>query len=157
MDSFARLAIIEGLIPAARTTLPRVREDTRRYAVYFPSKASLRAKSIETDACSTWTFSASELPRSGSSSNTSLETTPAKQIVDSYRALHSLDDVSDNTTRSSSPSEYSENDCWDIAYLYESSPFSPGTLKAVYRQSRHEALLTTVCLPMVLIIVTLPH
>lgn len=159
MDSFARLAIIEGLIPAAQATTPRASDDRRRYAVYFSSRPSLHAKASETDAGSTWTFSASELPRSGSSSsssNTSVEVegmTPAKQIVDNYRARHSLDDISENTSQSSYSSEDSETDFSNIASSpFKSSPPSAGNLKPTFRQSRHEALLATVCLPAVIII-----
>ncbi|KAH9481192.1 hypothetical protein JR316_0005712 [Psilocybe cubensis] len=148
MDNFARLAVIQGLIPAAQNTQPRVGDDRRRYAVYFSSRPSLLPKASETDAGSTWTFSASELPRSGSSgssNNTSVESgvmTPAKRIVDSYRARHSLEQISQTSSGSSYSSEYSQTNSSNKSSPFESRPFPTGTLKPKLRRSRHEALLT---------------
>lgn len=153
MDSFARLAVIHGLVPPFRPNVPHVIRDTRRYAAYFPSQESLCARSSETDASSSWAYSA-PLPNSGCSSSTTVEAepadTPAKQIVNRYRALHCFDDISDMTditnmtTKSSMSSVYSEPDFWETSSLDEPSVHSSENLKAVYRQSRHEALLVTV-------------
>ena len=121
----------------------RIMGDPKRYATYFPSKASIEADDA-LDIDSTWEFSA---PVSSSSSNTSCTSgsTPAQELVIRYRSGMSFD------TRSSSPSQYSEPDSWEMtppatpSYL-EDVPVTPGQgIKARYRQSRYDALLNTVC------------
>jgi hypothetical protein len=125
----------------------RIMGNPKRYATYFPSKASIEAEHQDdaSDIDSTWEFNA---PVSSSSSNTSCTTsasTPAQEIVIRYRSGTSFD------TRSSSPSQYSEPDSWEMtppatpSHL-EDVPVTPGQgIKARYRQSRYDALLNTVC------------
>ena len=116
----------------------------KRYATYFPSKASIDAAS---DDDSTWEFKAPISPSFRSFSNTSCTSasTPAQEIVIRYRSGMSQE------TRSSSPSQYSEPDNWEmtsptaLSHL-EHAPVTPDRdLKARYRQSRYDALLNTVC------------
>lgn len=124
----------------------------KRYATYFPSKASIEAQHRDaSDNGSTWEFSAPVSPPSRSSSATSGCTsgsTPAQEIVIRYRSGLSLD-LSD--TRSSSPSQYSEPDSWEMTSTEPSDVelvvLPPDQdMKARYRQSRHDALLDKVCL-----------
>lgn len=125
----------------------------KRYATYFPSKASIEAEQQHdaSDNDSTWEFCPPVSPPSRSSSSDSCHTsgsTPAQEIVIRYRAGISLD-LSD--ARSSSPSQYSEPDHSEISSLaqpsdFEYDPVAPEQgVKARYRQSRHDALLDTVC------------
>ena len=118
----------------------------KRYATYFPSKASIEAELLgdASDNDSTWEFSAPVSPPSRSSSCTTSGSTPAQEIVIRYRS-----GISD--PRWSSPSEYSEPDSWEMtpppapSHL-EYVPVTPDQgIKARYRQSRYEALLNTVC------------
>ena len=129
----------------------------KRYATYFPSKASFEAKQRldASDNDSTWEYSAPVAPPSRSSSSTTAScdtasSTPAQEIVIRYRAGAPS---SPSETRSSSPSQYSEEDedSWDIvpaAELFDSEYVAVAPeqdIKARYRQSRHDALLNTVC------------
>ena len=122
----------------------------KRYATYFPSKASIEAEQqhdASDDDDSTWEFNASVSHSSRSSSSTSCTSTstPAQEIIIHYRSGMS------HETRCSSPSQYSEPDSWEIT-----SPTPPSQLEYVpvthdqdikvrYRQSRYDALLDTVC------------
>ena len=129
--------------------LSHVMGNPKRYGTYFPSKASIEAEQQHdsSDDDSTWEFSAPVLHSSRSSSGTSCTSvcTPAKAIIIRYRSGMSLD------TRSSSPSQYSEADCWEMSSPTALSPFehAPVTpdqsMKARYRQSRFDALQNTVC------------
>ena len=119
----------------------------KRYAIYFPSKASIEAEKLhgESDDDSTWEFCAPISPSSRSSSTTSAPCTPAQEIIIRYRSGMSLE------TRSTSPSLYSEPDCWEmssptaLSHL-EHVPVTPDEdIKARYRQSHYDALQNTVC------------
>jgi hypothetical protein len=122
----------------------------KRYATYFPSKASIEAEQQHdsSDDDSTWEFCSPVSHSSRSSSSTSLSctsaTTPAQDIIIRYRSGMSLE------TRSSSPSQYSEQDSWEVTSTalshLEYVPVTPDQgIKARYRQSRYDALLNTVC------------
>jgi hypothetical protein len=126
----------------------------KRYATYFPSEASLEAEQEHdaSDNDSTWEFSAPLSPPrtpSGTSCNTS-NSSPAQDIAIRYRAGISFG--FSNTVRSSSPPHHSEPDSWEIASRAKPSDLGhvqaalDQDIKAAYRQSRHEALLKTVCL-----------
>lgn len=123
----------------------------KRYATYFPSKASIEAEQLydTSDDDSTWEFNAPVSHSSRSSSSTSCTlpsaSTPAQEIIFRYRSGMSLG------TRSSSPSQYSESDSLELtsptalSHL-EYVPVKPDQdIKARYRQSRYDALLNTVC------------
>lgn len=128
---------------------PHVMGNSKRYATYFPSQASIEAELLgdaSSDNDSTWEFSAPVSPPSRSSSNTSCTTsgsTPAQDIVIRYRSGISRD------TRWSSPSQYSEPDSWEMTppaapARLEYVPVTPDQgIKARYRQSRYDALLNT--------------
>lgn len=121
----------------------------KRYATYFPSEASIEAEQQNdtSDDDSTWEFSApvSHSSRSSSSTSCTSASTPAQEIIIRYRSGMSLE------TRSSSPSQYSEPDSWEMASPTALShlEYLPVThdqdMKARYRQSRYDALLNTVC------------
>jgi hypothetical protein len=117
----------------------------KRYATYFPSKASIEAEHDASDGDSTWEFSApvSHSCRSSSSTSCTSTSTPAQEIIIHYRSGMSLE------TRSSSPSQYSETDSWEMespTALSHSEYVTPDRdIKARYRQSRYDALLNTVC------------
>lgn len=118
----------------------------KRYATYFPSKASIDAAS---DGDSTWEFTAPISPsfRSFSSTSCTSASTPAQEIVIRYRSGMSQE------TRSTSPSQYSEpEDSWEmtasptaLSHLEHAPVTLDRDLKARYRQSRYDALLNTVC------------
>ena len=124
----------------------------KRYATYFPSEASLEEQEHDaSDNDSTWEFSAPISPPrspSGTSCITS-NSSPAQDIAIRYRAGISFG-FSD--IRSSSPPQHSGPDSRGVAS--PAKPFDLGhvpadpdqDIKAAYRQSRHEALLKTVCL-----------
>ena len=124
-----------------------VLSNPKRYATYFPSKASIEAeqKHDASDDDSTWEFSAPLSSRSSSNTSCTSGSTPAQEIVIRYRSGMSFG------TRSSSPSQYSEPDSWEMTSLAPQShmehvPDTPDQgIKARYRQSRYDALLNTVC------------
>ena len=124
----------------------RFRTDPRRYAIYFGSKASFEELETVADAGSTWEFTAPIASLSSSSSESSCaehvdgRMTPAQQIVVRYRSRSSQS--SGHESGYSSPSVYSEPDSWYTAALDEPSK----DLKAVYRESRYQALQDTVSL-----------
>jgi hypothetical protein len=114
----------------------------KRYATYFPSKASIQTEQqhdAPDDDDSTWEFSApiSRSSRSSSSTSCTSTCTPAQDVISRYRSGMSLD------TRSTSPSLYSEPDSWEMTP--PSSPTPDQGIKARYRQSRYDALQNTVC------------
>ena len=128
----------------------------KRYATYFPSKASIEAgqqhdaseEDGDDDEYSTWEFNAptSHSSRSSSSTNCTSVCTPAQEIIFRYRS--GID------SRSSSPSRYSEEpDCWEMEMASPTAlshseyvPDKPDQgMKARYRQSRYDALQNTVC------------
>lgn len=139
---------------AARTR-PVIRRYNRekRHATYFPSKASFDTKWNFSDDDSTWEFSA-PVPISRSSTDTcsSASSTPAQEIVLRYRAEELLDNVLTGSSLEALSSEVS-HESWETAPLGDASMTSePGPpvsekddLKVLFRQSRHEALLDTVC------------
>lgn len=145
MQSRSQAAFLDGVAQALLSSEPvkrppRFRTDPRRYAIYFGSKASLEELESVTDAGSTWEFSAPINSLTRSSSNSSYDAdgrmTPAQQIVIRYRTSHS----SGHETQYSSPSIYSEPDSWATA----SNGGSVRDIKAVYRESRYQALQNTV-------------
>ena len=127
--------------------ISHVMGNPKRYATYFPSKASIEAEQQHDesdDDSSTWEFRAPLSPSSRSSSSTSCTSvcTPAQEIIIRYRSGLSLE------TRCSSPSLYSEPDSWELASptALEHAPVTHDQgIKARYRQSRYDALRDTVC------------
>ncbi|KDR68587.1 hypothetical protein GALMADRAFT_231235 [Galerina marginata CBS 339.88] len=144
MDPHAIDYVLEGAARAlvAESISSKVRRNPKRYAVYFPTKAIVDARTSEIDAYSAWEFSAPLPPHTRSSSYASCESsgsTPAQEIAIRYRAAQSFE----SETRSSSPSLYSEPDSWDEASLDALFVAHDRNLKAVYRESRNEALKST--------------
>jgi hypothetical protein len=135
--------------PVQRRRVINCHDNSKRLATYFPSKVSFNTKwnFAADDDESTWEFSAPVAPSSRSSScNTSgsASSTPAQEIIIRYRAGLSLDSLE---TRSSSPSDCSDNS-WEItpldAAIDNASDVAEKDLKAVYRQSQLDALEETV-------------
>ncbi|KAF8910522.1 hypothetical protein CPB84DRAFT_1763875 [Gymnopilus junonius] len=121
------------LSPEPAKISPHFTTDSRRYAIYFGSKASLEDLESIADVGSAYEFSAPIALHASSSGDSNM--TAAQQIVIRYRASHS----SDHETRYSSPSIYSEPDSWAAASIDESVK----NIKAVYRESRFQALQNT--------------
>ena len=134
--------------------LSHVMGNPKRYATYFPSRASIEklqqdeSDDDDDDDSSTWEFNApiSDSSRSSSSTSCTSVNTPAQEIIIRYRSGMTVD------TRSTSPSQYSEPDSWGLASPtrlsshFEYLPVTPDQdIKARYRQSRYDALLDTVC------------
>ena len=125
--------------------------NSKRYGVYLPSRASLYAKDISFDSENVWEYLTPgfTVDSEGSSTDSSelSESTPAQQIAIRYRATHSFDLP---LSRSSSDlSQDSEPDSWEQSSQNEKietdeTPPPPRDLKAIYRQSRHQALRHTV-------------
>lgn len=151
LHSFINDAVIYSLLTEKLSRV--VDNHPKRYAIYFPSKTSIEAEQQHdaSDEGSTWEFNASIVPPSVGSSSTSCRTsgsTPAQEIVIRYRSGISFG-LTD--TGSSSPSQYSEPDSWEMTSSPEPSNLEHAqvapdqNMRARYRQSRYDALLTTVC------------
>ncbi|KAF8072201.1 hypothetical protein FPV67DRAFT_925840 [Lyophyllum atratum] len=142
-------------------------DQEKRHATYFPSKASFDTKwNFSDDDDSTWEFSAPMglITRSSSTDTcSSTSSTPAQEIALRFRAGMPLQAVLTGSRSVSSASEYSDAS-WETAPLGTSSDASPENgplddtsitleqgppvpekdeLKAIYRQSRCDALLDT--------------
>lgn len=124
----------------------------KRYGAYFPSQASLDEKWHLSDNESTWEFREPMTPTSRSSSSSTCMTTcssPAQEIALRYRAGMPLDFV---RTRSSFADEADDDASFysaplDDASISEYDPVIPEKeVKAIFRQSRCDALLDTVCI-----------
>lgn len=127
-------------------------DQSKRYATYFPSKASFHTKWNFADDESTWEFSAPVAPSRSSSTDTcsSSSSSPAQEIALRYRAGIPLNAV---LTRSSTASEISTDSdvSWETAVdsasiFSEHVNYTPqkDDLKVIYRQSRCNALMDTV-------------
>lgn len=123
----------------------------KRYGVYLPSRASLYEMDISFDSCNVWEYMTPgfTVGSGGSSTDTSesSESTPAQQIAIRYRAAHAshlAPSRSDSeSTRDSEPDswdKYPQNDKFET----DKTPPPARNLKAVYRQSRQQALGHTV-------------
>ncbi|KAF8896057.1 hypothetical protein BD779DRAFT_1493738 [Infundibulicybe gibba] len=125
------------------------KQDTKRYGAYFPSEASLADEwdRESSDVESTWEFppslKASHRASSTSTASTSCST-PAQEIAIRYRAGMSLD-LPDSrcSTPETEESEEAFESCPSSPMIDEYAPVAPATaeLKAIFRQSRHDALL----------------
>lgn len=129
----------------------RTMGNPKRFAAYFPSKASLYSKYLDSDNESTWEFSASEYPPSRSSSATSCSTsgsTPAQEIVIRYRSRNTGDFGASRTSRSPRYSEATSADASSSFERQSDFDYVPLALDAeayaVRRVSRDAALLSTV-------------
>ncbi|KAF8646221.1 hypothetical protein AX16_007362 [Volvariella volvacea WC 439] len=142
----------------------------KRYGRYFPSRMSFEANwgsDVADDDESTWEFTAPMAPSRSSSSSGSTSSTcytafssPAQEIAFRYRAGMPLD-FEDSRSRSSTTvcsegEDYSDCDLsWDATTSTSSSlapstenslipdddiPYYKRELRAIFRQSRHEAL-----------------
>ncbi|KAF8150100.1 hypothetical protein B0H34DRAFT_732424 [Crassisporium funariophilum] len=148
MEDVVHYTLLNG--GAAEKALP-INGKAKRYGAYFPSKGSFDAKyCAPSEYESTWEYSAPRSTPSRSSSTTSCNTsgsTPAQEIAILYRARMSMDQGS--STRSSSPSQYSQAGSWEIMSRDDASELeyvpiaSQKDIKAAYRQSRSDALLDT--------------
>lgn len=127
--------------------------NSKRYGVYLPSRASLYKKDISFDSGNVWEYLTpgftvdSEGSGSSTNSSESSESTPAQQIAIRYRAAHSFD--LPPSSSSSESSHDSEPDSWEESSQNERFETDetyppPGDPKAIYRQSRHQALSHTV-------------
>jgi hypothetical protein len=125
--------------------------NSKRYGVYLPSRASLYEKDISFDSGNVWEYLTPgfTVDSEGSSTNSSEsnESTPAQQIAIRYRAAHSFDLPPSRS--SSDSSQDSEPDSWENSSQNEKFETDetyppPRDLKAIYRQSRHQALRHTV-------------
>lgn len=125
--------------------------NSKRYGVYLPSRASLYEKNISFDSGNVWEYLTPgfTVDSEGSSTNSSesSESTPAQQIAIRYRAAHSFDPPPSRS--SSESSQDSEPDSWEQSSQNEKFKTDeiyppPRDLKAIYRQSRHQALRHTV-------------
>lgn len=125
--------------------------NSKRYGVYLPSRASLYEKDISFNSGNVWEYLTPGFTvDSGSSTNSSesSKSTPAQQIAIRYRAAHSFDLPPSRS--SSDSSQDSEPDSWENSSQNENVETDetdppPRDLKAIYRQSRHQALRHTVC------------
>jgi len=123
----------------------------KRYGVYLPSRASLYEKDISFDSGNVWEYLTPGFTVISGCSSTdtseSGESTPAQQIAIRYRAAHAPDLP---PSRSDSEStQGSEPDSWDkcpqnVKFETDETPPPARDLKAVYRQSRQQALGRTV-------------
>lgn len=119
----------------------------KRYGVYLPSRASLYEKDISFDSGNVWEYLTPGFTVISGCSSTdtseSGESTPAQQIAIRYRAAHAPDLP---PSRSDSEStQGSEPDSWDkcpqnVKFETDETPPPARDLKAVYRQSRQQAL-----------------
>jgi len=133
--------------PADGEGRSRILGNPKRYAAYFPSKASLYAKCTVEEEDSTWEYSAPAYPPSRNSSATSCTTsgsTPAQLIVMRYRSGQCTDYERPPSSPSSQYSELSST-------TFESASsvsYEPVALEAqpAHRISRDVALFSTVSL-----------
>ncbi|KIM40647.1 hypothetical protein M413DRAFT_165682 [Hebeloma cylindrosporum] len=132
------------------TTVAQRLGNSKRYGVYLPSRASLYEKDISFDSGNVWEYLTPgftvDSEGSSTSSVESSESTPAQQIAIRYRAAHSFDLSASRS--SSDSSQDSEPDSWEQSSQNDMDETDdthslPSDLKAVYRQSRHQALRDT--------------